>query len=219
MSDTSAGPFITQMITRSAASDMSDEEAMRIGQRNISATGAFFRGFGSSLLTSVLMMGVIAGVAGLVVLAAPASLTAVGATGFMASIAGAAKGVLSMYFVGSATLLSIGAGLFGGVMAAKHALFNQTVEEREPNFIPVPVQGMAAPAMPPTIAQDVAPEVTSESPTPNSNWRETVNRSGDTQSRIQQIIDNRSMSDKDRASALLAVREAEAATPAQSARA
>lgn len=111
-------------------------------------------------------------------------------------------------------MISLATGLFGGVMAVKHSLFDQGEQGQAPTYIPVAVQGMSGPAIAPTVTPDMAPEQASA-----RSWTQSVGREGNTQNRVQEILANGSMNDKDRASAILAAREAELANPTQTARA
>lgn len=95
-------------------------------------------------------------------------------------------------------------GIFSGVMAAKRALFDTpSVGSAIPTTVPVPVAGMSGPAIAPVISPDVVPETANQ-----SNWVEKTGGSPTPQSRIDAILANRAMSDKEHASAILAAREA-----------
>ena len=107
----------------------------------------------------------------------------------------------------TAPLMIVATALFGGVMAIKRTMFDApSASSNESNFIPVPVAGISGPAVTPVISADMAPAADQ----PTKNWAASSGRDADTQNRIQQIIAQGTMSDKDRAGAILAAREAAA---------
>jgi hypothetical protein len=169
-------------------------ESYHSPQSRPSATGAFFRGFGSGALSSSFMMGILYGVTKLATLipalvpyaaalpALPVMLTTIGVS-------------------------AIAIGLFSGTMAAKRALFDAPSHDRRAHdsYVAIPTPGVGTPTIVPVMGQDVVPaQPTQHTP---SNWVEKSGRQVDAQTRIQQILANQAMSDKDRASAILAARE------------
>jgi len=166
-------------------------------QERPSATAAFFRGFLTSAATGALMAGIFAAL----------SMTSI----FGAPAAGIAWGVIA--------LTTTATGLFGGLIAAKRALFDATeVAHHAPTYVPVPVAGMSGPAMAPAVSYDAPPDQPSPVEAANGRWADKVGRDAPT-TRVQQILANGSMSDKERASALLAARDEAANAPAAQARA
>lgn len=100
--------------------------------------------------------------------------------------------------------------IFGGVMGVKRTMFDAPSSARnQATLIPVPVTGPSGPAV---TVPSVSADQSLESAQPSRNWVASTGREADAQSRIQQIISQGSMSDKDRASAILAAREAAAAS-------
>ena len=163
-----------------------------------STFGAFFKGGMSGLLSGVVMALVVAAISPLF---APAA--AMAATGYL----GLAIGSLAT----TGAFMAACSTLFGGVMGAKHVLFDGAKSHTSdtPTMVPVPVQSVSGPAMAPIVAYDMAPEQAS-----GKSWVADTGRSEGTNSRIQQILADGSLSDKDRASAILASREAELSTQA-----
>jgi hypothetical protein len=156
-----------------------------------SIVGSFFKGALSSAFSGALMAGIVSLVTPMLGSSA-FTLAAVGTT-----------------LAATAPMMILATGLFGGVMGIKRAMFDAPSASRsETNVIPVPVAGMSGPALAPSISADMAPQTDQ----PTRNWVASTGREGDAQSRIQQIISQGSMSDKDRASAILAAREAAAST-------
>lgn len=110
----------------------------------------------------------------------------------------------------TAPMMILATSIFGGVMGVKRAMFDAPSSARnQSTVIPVPVSGLSGPAV---AVPSVAADQSLESAQPSRNWAASTGREADTQSRIQQIISQGSMSDKDRASAILAAREAAAAS-------
>lgn len=145
-----------------------------------SATRAFLGGFGSGALSGAAMMGIVA-------LLSP----------FF--VPGAA---IIATFMATAPLMSLAAGIFGGFLSAKHALSSPPAPVTRD-----PAQGVAAPGQ--TIdGPAIAPQQAAEPAQPARNWVASTARSADSQARIQQIIDNGSLSDKARAEAIHAERSA-----------
>lgn len=153
--------------------------------------GSFAKGAMSSALSGALMAGIVSLVTPLL-----------GSSAFTLAAVGTA-------FTATAPLLILSTALFGGAMAIKRAMFDAPIASRaEPDFIPVPVAGMSGPALAPSISADMAPAADQ----PTKNWAASSGRDADTQNRIQQIIAQGTMSDKDRASAILAAREVASAS-------
>jgi hypothetical protein len=156
-------------------------ESMNIEQpHRPSAIGAFFRGGISGLFSGLVMAGVI-------FLISPFIL----GTGLS---------------LGGAGLMIAAPTLFGGIMAAKRAIFDapHAHHDSATAIVPVPVQTISGPVMMPTMAiADEAP-----APAPTKNWVAETGRGKGANDRIQQILADGSLSDKDRASAILASREA-----------
>ncbi len=160
-----------------------------------SATGAFFKGLGSGLLSGLLMSGIVVGLM-MIPGIGPAGLTF-------------AKALMTY-----PPLLTLASGLFGGVMAvvnnrpptlsAAEYSARQKVVKRDYDDLSQTI----------FISQVASPDQ-AEQPQPNKNWVESTGRSGDAQSRIQAILNNGAMSDKSRASAILAEREAAAGALAE----
>lgn len=160
-----------------------------------SRTGSFFSGFGSGLMSGALMMGLV------FTLAATAALT---------GISGAAiplvLGEHFLGFLGTASFMTVATGLFGGVMNVKRAIFDgaEQAANPQPSYVAIPTPGLNAPALAPVVALDRA-----EQPAPTQSWVAKTGRDAHAQSgNIQQILDNGALSDKDRASAILAERTA-----------
>ena len=103
-----------------------------------------------------------------------------------------------------ALFLFTATGMFGGVMAVKRAVFDTphpgAYEAPAQSYVPVPA--IAGPA--------VGADLANEPEQPSKSWVAETSRNGDAQSRIQQILANGALNDKDRASAILAAREAAA---------
>ena len=158
-----------------------------------SAIGSFFSGGMSGLFSGIVMALIIASIAPFVGVA--------GAT-FMGTLAA------------SGPLMVLAATLFGGVMGAKRALFDAPDHANAGvTIVPVPVPGMSTPAMAPVMAMaEDAPEQTQ---TPTKSWVADTGRSEDSRSRIQQILADGSLTDKDRASAILASRQAADTQPSR----
>jgi predicted lipid-binding transport protein (Tim44 family) len=142
---------------------------------------SFFSGMMSGGFTGAMMMGIYALVAltGLVTAMAPLH-------------------VLGMIAVTS---------LFSGTMAAIHGNQHARSNAAESNVAMVPVM-MQAGGPSAHVAMDAADDMASPQRGDGKSWAETTTRGNSSQSRIQQIINNNAMSDKDRASAILAARDA-----------
>ena len=181
---------------------MNDHNYMATNARP-SGTSAFFKGFASSTVNGAVMMGLVFAVGAAIAFAAPV-IPVIGP----ALAAAAAPALHFTTFLASATLVTLATGLFGGVMAAKRALFDapETAINNQPSYVAVPVQGMGAPTLAPVVALDRAEQPATQS------WVSKTGRDGQATSNIQQILDNGTLSDKDRASAILAAREAAADT-------
>ncbi len=173
-------PYITQMHINSAASStLSDEEALRQSKSISSKTLSIAKGMLSGAASGALMMGILFGLS------------------FIPGLAFLAPGLLH----GGAMVLAT--GMFGGVIAAKNAIFisPESYTAGRSTVIPVPIAGLTAPMVSQSLEN--APEQA-----PTKSWVAQTGREGDSQSRVQQILANGALSDKDRASAILAAREA-----------
>ena len=145
-----------------------------------SATRAFFGGFGSGAMSGALMTGIVA--------------------------------LLSLPFGGGIGLLSAGimiaaTGLFGGIMSAKRALFDAPAHApHSPTvFVPTVVPSLAGPVLAPAMTPTMTyADQAHETALPSKNW---VAQTGRTENRVEQIL-AAGLSDKDRASAILAERQA-----------
>ena len=157
-----------------------------------STTGTFLRGFTNSAGSGALMSGIFYGLA-----IAAFKLFAFNPLHFAAgtTVIGAAASVLPV-----ALFMVAAIGLFGGVMAMKRAGEEQR-EAAQTGIAPASrarsQEVTIVPAMAPMVAADRA-----EAP----GW--AARMGGPADNRIQQILANGSMSDRDRASAILAEREA-----------
>mgnify|MGYP003386443271 CR=1 FL=1 len=109
----------------------------------------------------------------------------------------------------TAPLMILATGLFGGVMGIKRAMFDApSASGSQSTLIPIPVGGVSGPAVSvPAVSADMAEQYDQ----PTKNWVAETGRDSDAKQRIQQIIANGSMGDKDRVSSILAAREAAAA--------
>jgi hypothetical protein len=152
-----------------------------IASKRPSATRAFFSGFGSGAISGALMTGIVA--------------------------------LLSLPFGGGIGLLSAGimvaaTGIFGGLMSAKRALFDAPAHAPlSPTvFVPTVVPAIVAPSIAQAVAPVVSlPDIAPESLAPTRSWAAHTGRADN---RIEHILTNGAMSDKDRASAILAERQA-----------
>jgi len=154
-----------------------------------SKIGAFFRGALSGAGTGTLMSVIVTGV------------LAIGGAAFFATLAS------------TAAVMIPATALFSGAMAVKQAMFdspNMNGAHREQTVIPVPVAGITTPV----ISQSQAAAHDTPDHTPTKNWVASTSREGDSQSRVQQILD-KGMSAQDRATAILAARDAASAEPSQ----
>ncbi len=138
----------------------------------------------------------------------------------MAGIAMVVFPVLGISFGGglwSALAISLSASLFSGIMnvyrdythrnqAASGQMREGHVAAASPGMVPVLV---------PAVAHDRSQTPEQEAPT--RNWAASVDRKPG-HDRMKEIIADRSLNDKTRAAAILAEREARAATPAEAAR-
>lgn len=157
-----------------------------------SLVGSFFKGAMSSAMSGAMMSGIVALVTPLL-----------GGAGIIATL------------TATAPLMILATGLFGGVMGIKRAMFDAPHTAADSStVIPVPVASVSGPAVSvPAISADMA----AGQDQPTKNWVAETGGERNAQQRIQQIIVNGSMSDKDRASAILAAREASAADTGRSA--
>ncbi len=151
---------------------------------------AFFGGFGSGMLSGALMMGVVFTLGAIATLYPP--------------LAAIAPHVLSWSFVGTAAFMSVATGLFGGLMNMKRT-YASTAAAAHTDVIPVtiPMQSQDLALAPATVLPDAV-----EQEAPTKNWAAETGRNANSQTRIQQILANGSLSDTDRAHAILAAREA-----------
>jgi len=164
-------------------------ESVTSYEQRPSATSAFVRGSMSGLFSGALMMGIV-------------------------TLLSPLFGATMMATLTSAPLMILATTLFGGVMASKNAIFHPSAaSNRSPNdpaLVAVPmVHAPSIAAMPNMPVADQAPAAENE-PT----WVARTGRDEAAQSRIQAILDNGALSDKERASAILAARESSAAAPA-----
>lgn len=156
------------------------QEDLPIPEARPSATRAFFSGFGSGLMSGVVMTGVIA-------------LLTWGSIG----LAGAA-------------LTMAAPALFGGIMSVKHALFDAPEASTSPALMMVPSQVAQTPTLTPTVAPAVPPTVSLDAAAPEPERKSWVAQTGgamDAPNRIQQILADGTLNDKTRAEAILASRE------------
>lgn len=142
---------------------------------------SFFSGLMSGLFTGAVMMGIYALVA---------------ATGLVGGMA--IPNIIGMIAV---------TGLFTGTMAAMRGDKDAKATALVPATATVPViaetMGRA-----PQIAMDATDDMAAPSRRDGKSWTDSAGRSASSQSRIQQIVSDGSMGDKDRASAILAARDA-----------
>lgn len=115
--------------------------------------------------------------------------------------------ILGSFPLGAVGILmtAITTGIFGGIMSVKRALSSdkhESATERTPAAVPVISQSVGmAPSM--DLAQS------QEAETSRGSWADRVGRREDN---VQKILANGSLSDKDRASAILAEREQQSAS-------
>lgn len=160
-----------------------------------SILGSFFKGAMSNAMSGAIMATIVSFITPLFAVAGTATfLGTLGAT---------------------APLMILATGLFGGIMGIKRAMFDAPYQaNHQPGIIPIPVSGITAPSVSvPVVSADLA----AEQDRPSKNWVAETGRDASAYNRIQQIIANGAMSDKDRASAILAAREASTAETARSA--
>ncbi|MFZ4542104.1 MAG: hypothetical protein ACOYNL_09985 [Rickettsiales bacterium] len=122
--------------------------------------------------------------------------------------------VLSV-FLASAAVATLATGLFSGVMSLKDRLSESPssahAERRGRGVVvPVPVSAMTtSPTIPVSTSMTSLPDTATETTTtPTRTWVAGTGRTTDTSGRIQQILNNGAIGDKDRASEILAAREA-----------
>ncbi|MBX9727100.1 MAG: hypothetical protein K2X09_07530 [Rickettsiales bacterium] len=158
-------------------------ESVTNPQERPSILGSFFKGAMSSAISGAMMAGIVA-------------------------LVGPLFGAAALGW-GGALLMFTATGLFGGVMGVKRAMFDSpSAGSSQSTFIPIPVGGVSGPAVSiPSVSADMA----AEQDQPTKNWVADTAREGDAKQRIQQIIASGRMADQDRASAILAAREAAAA--------
>ncbi len=148
--------------------------------------GTFLRGFRSGALNSSLMLGIFSAVT----MAVTASLTL----------------PLGLSVMGITVLTT---GIFSGVMGVKKS----TESKGAGHEVAAPRAQTRAPAPSPALSQAVEMEQAPALET-RTDWADRTRRSTDAPSRVQQILANGSLSDKDRASAILAERAQAANTGA-----
>lgn len=162
-------------------------------QLALSKTGAFSQGFTKSALNAALMFGIFTALFALGHLAFPAAI------GFhlAQSVITAGIGVVA-------------AGIFGGILGMSRADSAQAaLSSQRAVAVNVPAQGRGVEVnVAPDLAEDVAPERT-------TNWTERTGRSAGASSQIDRILADGAMTDRDRASAILAARQAAAAEPSR----
>ena len=163
---------------------MSDKNTDPMTTPKSKPLASFLSGMMSGVFTGAMMMGIYA----LVALTAPTLLTAM-----------APLHVIGMIAV---------TGLFSGTMAVIHGHQHARSNAAKSNvsMVPVMIQQAMGPAA--NVAMDAADDMASPQRGDGKSWSETATRGSSNQSRIQQIISNNAMSDKDRASAILAARDA-----------
>lgn len=103
----------------------------------------------------------------------------------------------------AALMLTAAPAIFAGIMNVKNVMFSEpqiafAPERRATDIAPVMVP-IVAPSLAPSVSQDAAPDA------PAKSWTAQVNTNPD---RIAQILHDGAMSDKDRAAAILAARDA-----------
>jgi hypothetical protein len=158
-----------------------------------SSSSAFWGGFGTGAGSGAMMVGILTAVS----LVAKFALSGLGMAG--------AAGSLGIMAIPLMAVMITATGLYGGFMAMKrakesgtagHSTSHSTTRARsaDPEITPMP---MIAPAA----AMDEAPEMT------GTKWADRTGRSNSAD-RIQGILADGELSDKSRASAILAEREA-----------
>jgi hypothetical protein len=156
-----------------------------------SLLGTFFKGAGSGAFSGGIMAGIMGGLS------------------YVASIAIPSLGLA--FAAAPLALVVTGSALFGGVMAVKRSMETKS-DVREfaaPNRPSAAEEITPAVAMSQTIPSPAMAEEAEMAAAPTRSWAERTSASRPTDS-IRQILDNGAMSDKDRASAILAAREASA---------
>ena len=156
-----------------------------------SMLGTFFKGAGSGALNGGMMMGIFWAVGSLATIAFGPTIPVVGATAML--------------------LTTACTGIFGGVMAVKRSMETKSdVREITGVTRPSAAEEMTpAVAMSQTVSAPAMAEEAEMAAAPTRSWTDRTSASRSTDS-IRQILDNGAMSDKDRASAILAAREATA---------
>lgn len=172
--------------------------------------GTFMKGFFSSAGSGALMSGIFYGIAllGAKLFPAIVEFTHIGwAPTLMGTLGGIA---------GPIALMVLAVGVFGGVMATMRekaeakeftTITRSVSREQERSAEPTPV---LVPMVGTSVAADRA-----EDAAPRASWVSRTGGSDGHRDRIQQILNNGSMSDKDRAGAILAEREASASQQQQ----
>ena len=97
--------------------------------------------------------------------------------------------------------------LFTGTMAVLHGEKDAKTAAIAPATATVPVIAQTM-GQSPAISMDAADDMATPSRRDGKSWTDSAGRSASSQSRIQQIVSDGSMGDKDRASAILAARDA-----------
>lgn len=153
-----------------------------------SLVGTFFKGVGGSAVNSGIMAAVMTGVSYV--------------AGSLGLVTGAASGAAAAgaFMVGAMPLMVAGITLFGGVMAVKRVMGEQREQAKEEKKL---AQAIAIEDAQPS--RGPVPELEVANDTPGTNWADRMGRSSD---RMGEILANGRMSDKDRASAILAARQA-----------
>jgi hypothetical protein len=200
VSNSHAGTHITNMTTVAAARNYYEKHPEEL-ESKVSRIRAFAKGALSGAGTGTLMAGIVTLISPIIPWFTLSPITAPIVATMLTTLAT------------TAPLLILATALFSGVMAAKRAMSDAPTHDRRHNrdtMTIVPIAGLTAPMI--SQSQQAAPDTTEHAPT--KNWVASTSREADSQSRVQQILD-KGMSAQDRASALLAARDAASAEPSQ----
>ena len=154
----------------------------------------FMRGFGSGAINGALIMGIFTAVT-----------YGFGALGIL--------GVAGHFSLGMLLVTTLATGIFGGIMAARRGGEESGPEagsarQRDASIAPVIVPTIGT-AM--AQSQEAGADLGDDTPAPGQpSWVNRAGRSNTAGNNIQRIIANQEMSDKSRAAAILAQREAAA---------
>lgn len=160
-----------------------DHSIASISVSRPSTLGRFAKGALTGAINGALMMGIFFGV------------------GHAFALAGIMAAPVAGTFLISAAIATVATGLFSGLIAAKDAIIESpgSPSRGTRTFVPVPAPGLGyVPAIP---SADVAPM-------PAQSWASRIDTADSGKDRIQHILDNGALSDKGRAAAILADREA-----------